>query len=119
MHYAELVVGAVIGAAVAISVVLVAGWLNFTADFALGVTTGIVSSAVVALLLGIIRAPHLVLDVAEHAEATIPRDIFVSSMSASEISNYASAAGNSGAPPLSVAPKFHSATSEPMFPILA
>ena len=68
MRYAELVIGAILGAALAISVVLVARWLDFTADFALGVTAGIVSSAVVALLLGIIRAPHLVLEVAEHAD---------------------------------------------------
>jgi len=68
MRYAELVIGAILGAAVAIFVVLVARWLDFTADFALGVTAGIVSSAVVALFLGIIRAPHLVLEVGGHAE---------------------------------------------------
>src|SRR3989442_15139683 len=68
MRYAELVIGAILGAAVAIFVVLVARWLDFTADFALGVTAGIVSSAVVALFLGVIRAPHLVLEVGGHAD---------------------------------------------------
>ena len=56
MRIADLLAGMIVGAGITGVVALATRWLCFTGDFVLGLTTGLISSAVVVVVLGIVRA---------------------------------------------------------------
>lgn len=76
MRLGDLAHGAALGAAIVVGIALGSRWLEFTGEFALGVTTGVLSSAAVVLILGIARAPQLILEVGDHADGDYPHGQF-------------------------------------------
>jgi len=76
LRIADLLAGMIVGAGITGVVALATRWLSFTGDFVLGLTTGLISSAVVVVVLGIVRAPHVVLEVGDVADADYPHGRF-------------------------------------------
>jgi hypothetical protein len=68
MRLADVLLGGTVGAAVVAVVGVFTRWLQFTNDFWLGLTTGLISSGLVVIILGVIRAPDLALDIANSAD---------------------------------------------------
>src|SRR5437867_4819829 len=51
-------------------------WWSLTGDIVVGLTTGLISSAVLVVVLGIVRAPHLVLEVGDVTDGDYPHGCF-------------------------------------------
>jgi hypothetical protein len=73
IRIADFLVGLVAGTVVIGGAALVTGWTRLTADFGLGLTAGLISSALVVIILGVIRAPRIELDVGDVADGSDQR----------------------------------------------
>jgi hypothetical protein len=68
VRLADLVIGGAIGAGLVALAAVLTRSLQVTDNFWLGLTTGLISSGLVVIVLGIIRAPDLTLDIGENAD---------------------------------------------------